>query len=322
MVHPQALCESDQVGDRTRIWAFAHILLGARVGSDCNICDHVFIENDVVIGDRVTVKCGVQLWDGIRVEDDVFIGPNVTFTNDPFPRSKEHLRQYATTLVRAGASLGANATVLPGITIGINAMVGAGAVVTRSVPPHAIVVGNPARITGYTNTPAAAQVGRPIDIPSSSGDRWISSLRGVRWLEMPLVEDLRGYLSVGEVGDQLPFVPQRYFVVFNVPSSRIRGEHAHRECEQLLVCVHGSVRVMVDDGQHREEYGLDSPHKALYVPPMIWAAQFAYSSDAVLLVLGSHGYDPQDYVRDYDEFLALAEARSDKAGEKDKHSSF
>src|SRR2546421_1971373 len=108
-VHPQALCESTTIGANTRVWAFAHVLPAARIGADCNICDHVFIENDVVIGDRVTVKCGVQLWDSIRIEDDVFIGPNATFTNDRFPRSKQHLQAYLGTTVQAGASIGVNA---------------------------------------------------------------------------------------------------------------------------------------------------------------------------------------------------------------------
>lgn len=144
--HPQALVESEQIGPGTRVWAFAHVLPGARIGRDCNICDHTFIENDVVVGDRVTVKCGVQLWDGLRVEDDVFIGPNATFTNDPSPRSKEYLDEYPVTVLERGCSIGANATLLPGITVGRKAMVGAGAVVTTSVPPNAVVVGNPARI--------------------------------------------------------------------------------------------------------------------------------------------------------------------------------
>lgn len=144
-IHPQALVESEKIGDRTRVWAFVHILPDAVVGSDCNICDHVFIENDVIIGDRVTVKCGVQLWDGLRIADDVFIGPNATFTNDRFPRSKQPFTLLETNVER-GATIGANATILPGITIGENAMVAAGAVVTRDVPPDALVVGNPARI--------------------------------------------------------------------------------------------------------------------------------------------------------------------------------
>src|SRR5512144_261839 len=126
-VHPQGLCESKTIGAKTRVWAFAHVLPGARIGSDCNICDHVFIENDVVVGDRVTLKCGVQLWDACRIEDDVFVGPNATFTNDRLPRSKQHPKTFATTRVARGASIGANATILPGLTIGANAMIGAGA---------------------------------------------------------------------------------------------------------------------------------------------------------------------------------------------------
>jgi acetyltransferase-like isoleucine patch superfamily enzyme len=152
--HPQALVESSNIGPRTRVWAFAHVLPGAVIGSDCNICDNVFVENDVTIGDRVTIKCGVQVWDGIRIEDDVFVGPNVTFTNDPFPRSRQYLPSYPETRVERGASIGANATLLPGITVGRHAMVGAGAVVTRSVPAGAVVVGNPARVTRTLETPA------------------------------------------------------------------------------------------------------------------------------------------------------------------------
>jgi UDP-2-acetamido-3-amino-2,3-dideoxy-glucuronate N-acetyltransferase len=151
-IHALADVHSQSIGARTRVWQFVIILPGAKIGSECNICSHCFIENDVTIGDRVTVKSGVQLWDGLRLGDDIFIGPNVTFTNDRFPRSKKAPKQFLQTIVEAGASIGANATILPGVTIGRQAMVGAGAVVTRSVPPKAIVVGNPAKIVGYVET--------------------------------------------------------------------------------------------------------------------------------------------------------------------------
>lgn len=144
-IHPNALVESGNIGENTKIWAFVHVLPGAIIGSDCNICDHVFIENDVVVGDRVTIKCGVQLWDGLRIENNVFIGPNATFTNDLFPRSKQNF-ELLQTIVKDGASIGANATILPGITIGQGAMVAAGSVVTKDVPPNVLVVGNPAKI--------------------------------------------------------------------------------------------------------------------------------------------------------------------------------
>ncbi|AZD17693.1 MULTISPECIES: acyltransferase [Pseudomonas] len=147
-VHANALCESETIGAGTRVWAFSHILPKALIGRECNVCDHVFIENEVTIGDRVTIKCGVQIWDGITLEDDVFVGPNATFTNDCFPRSKVYPEKFPSTTVKRGASLGANCTILPGITIGENAMVGAGAVVTRDVAANTVVVGNPARVIG------------------------------------------------------------------------------------------------------------------------------------------------------------------------------
>lgn len=147
--HPLADIQSPHIGLNTHIWQFVVILPGAQIGADCNICSHCFIENDVIIGNRVTVKSGVQLWDGTRLEDGVFIGPNVTFTNDLFPRSKQYPAAYPVTTIRSGASIGGGATLLPGITIGRFAMIGAGAVVTQSVPEGAVVVGNPARIVRY-----------------------------------------------------------------------------------------------------------------------------------------------------------------------------
>ncbi len=147
-IHPLADVASSDIGDGTRVWQFAVILAGAVLGRDCNICAHSFVENDVVLGDRVTVKCGVFLWDGLRIEDDVFLGPNATFTNDRHPRSGQRPAHWPVTTIARGASIGAGAVVLPGLVVGPGAMVGAGAVVTRDVPAGAIVVGNPARIIG------------------------------------------------------------------------------------------------------------------------------------------------------------------------------
>jgi acetyltransferase-like isoleucine patch superfamily enzyme len=141
-----SICDSINIGDGTRIWSFTHILKGAKIGEMCNIGENVFIENSVLIGNRVTIKNGVQIWDGIQIEDNVFIGPNVTFTNDRYPISNNLNYKLEETLVKKGASIGANATILPGIKIGCNALVGAGAVVTVNVPDDSVVVGNPARI--------------------------------------------------------------------------------------------------------------------------------------------------------------------------------
>ena len=300
--HPHSLCESTSVGSGTRIWAFVHILPGAKIGRDCNICDNVFIENDVTIGNRVTIKCGVQLWNGITLEDDVFVGPNTTFSNDKYPRSKQYPDKFEQILVKAGASIGANATLLPGIIIGKNAMVGAGAVVTHNVPANAIVIGNPAQIIGYTNTASP--------IKTNSNKKHIDSsqlldVEDVKIYELPFVADLRGNLSVGEFEKNLPFTPKRYFLVFDVPSNKVRGEHAHKQCHQFILCVHGTCSVVVDNGQSRQEILLDRPNKGIHLPPMVWGIQYKYSKDSVLLVFASDHYNPDDYIRDYDEFITL-----------------
>jgi UDP-2-acetamido-3-amino-2,3-dideoxy-glucuronate N-acetyltransferase len=300
-VHPAGILESPNVGAGTRVWAFAHVQAGAVLGRDVNVSDHVFIENDVVVGDRVTIKCGAQLWDGARVEDDVFIGPYVSFTNDPFPRSKRYLPEYPRTTLRRGSSIGTGAILLPGLTVGAQAMVGAGAVVTRDVPPYAIVTGNPARIVGYVDTDRTRAAPSPTTVTSIDGHP-IERVRGVKLLKMPTVKDLRGMLSFGEVGQHLPFVPRRYFLVYDVPTKEGRGQHAHKELEELLLCVRGSISVVVDDGEHRSEVVLDTPELGLHISAGVWSIQYKYTRDAVLLVLASDGYSAEDYIREYAEF--------------------
>jgi acetyltransferase-like isoleucine patch superfamily enzyme len=302
--HPQAICETKRVGPRTRIWAFAHVLPGARIGADCNICDHTFIENDVTVGDRVTVKCGVQLWDGARIGNDVFIGPNATFSNDRFPRSRRRPKAYLPTVVMEGASIGANATILPGITIGRGAMVGAGAVVIASVPPYAVVAGNPARIVSYCD--AGPTMAAPVT-RTQAARAGKSRVRGVFVEHLAAVEDLRGKLVAGEIDAFLPFKVKRFFMVHGVPGREVRGQHAHRKCHQFLVCVRGSCRVIADDGSSRQEFLLDHPAVGVYLPPKTWGVQYDYSPDAALLVFASHAYDARDYVRDYEAFLKLVQ---------------
>lgn len=307
MIHESAEVMSDQIGEGTKIWQHVVVLSGAKIGANANICAQCFIENDVVIGDHVTVKSGVYLWNGVRLEDNVFIGPNVTFTNDKLPRSKVYPDTFLTTVVQKGATIGGGAVLLPGITIGQGAMVGAGAVVTKSVPPYAIVVGSPAKITGYVNSGSTSTRTKTNLISSanlSRTDRVIAlEVRGVTLHRLKLVQDMRGNLSVGEIPDDVPFEPKRYFLVFDVPSEKTRGEHAHRVCHQFLVCVKGSCSVVVDDGKSRAEVLLDSPDLGVYLPPMTWGIQYKYSSDAVLLVFASHPYEADDYIRDYGEFI-------------------
>jgi len=305
-IHALTDVQATAIGAGTRIWQFVVVLPHARIGKDGTICSHCLIENDVVIGDRVTVKSGVQLWDGLRVGDDVFIGPNVTFTNDRFPRSKRAPAHFLQTVVEAGASIGAGATILPGITIGSKAMVAAGAVVTRSVPPNAIVVGNPAKIVGYVD--AERNKGAPNHSPANEVGAQVTQVAGVTLHRLPRVVDMRGSLTVGEFDRSIPFAVRRYFMVFDVPSMETRGEHAHRECHQFLICVRGSCAVVADDGRNRQEFLLDRPDVGVHLPPMVWGIQYKYSADAVLLVFASHHYDSADYIRNYAEFRQLVGA--------------
>lgn len=297
-IHPSAIVEPGaSIGAGSRIWAFTHVLPGATVGSDCNICDHVFIEGDVEVGSRVTIKSGVQLWDGVHLADDVFVGPNVTFTNDRFPRSKQYPERYLNTTVSRGASIGANATILPGVTIGAYAMVGAASVVTRDIPPNAIVHGSPARIVGYVDAT------QPTDVAIDGAGLPEGDYAGARLIRFPVVEDLRGCLTFAQTGGMLPFEPVRVFVVYGVPSRDVRGEHAHLTCHQLLFATGGTLSVVVDNGEERVEVALTDPSMALHIPPLVWATEYKYSTDAALVVLTSHHYDADDYIRDYDEYL-------------------
>lgn len=302
--HPQAIVEPGAViGDDTRIWAWSHVLGGAKIGKDCNLCDHTFIENDVVLGDRVTVKCGVYIWDGITIEDDVFIGPCVAFTNDKFPRSKEYPAEFLKTVVRNHASIGANATILPGITIGQYAMIGAGAVVTKDVPPYAVIKGNPGRIDGYVNA------GQKVVAQASRFDDTKTGKTGAKIYQISSFSDMRGALGVIESQRVLPFDIKRIFYTYNVPGTEVRGEHAHKSCEQFLIALHGSLHVIADNGAERDEFILDSPTFGVYLPAGVWGIQYKHSKDCVLLVLASEKYDSSDYIRDYDEYLRYIKSK-------------
>ncbi len=310
-IHPSADVQTTAIGIETRIWQYAVILPGAKIGEEVNVCSHCLIESDVVVGNRVTIKSGVQLWDGLRVDDDVFIGPNVTFTNDKFPRSKIYPEQFLQTRLEKGASIGGGAVILPGVTIGMGAMVGAGAVVTKSVPPYAIVTGSPARITGYVES--AKNSGLPVNQLLTEGNKPESithiGVGNVTLHNFKYIPDMRGDLSVGEFSREIPFDPKRYFLVLNVPSEKTRGEHAHYHCHQFLICVKGKCAVVVDDGKKRKEVELNRPDMGIYLPPLTWGIQYKYSSDAVLLVFASHYYEADDYIRNYDDFLAVINAK-------------
>lgn len=311
-IHPTAEVHSASIGEDTRIWQNTVVLSGAEIGREVNICAHCFVENDVTIGDRVTVKCGVYLWDGVSLGDDVFIGANVTFINDNAPRSKQYPAEFLRTIIEQGATVGSGAVLLGGITVGRGAMIGAGSVVTKTVPPYAIVKGNPARITGYTSSAelpgVPAMISRKADAPITEGTVSVG-IGDVTLHRLRFVQDMRGKLSVGEFPIDIPFAPQRYFLVYGVPTEKTRGEHAHHCCKQFLVCVNGGCAVVVDNGSQRAEVVLNSPDIGLYLPPLIWGIQYKFTQDAVLLVFASEKYDSNDYIRDYKQFLHVATGR-------------
>jgi acetyltransferase-like isoleucine patch superfamily enzyme len=275
-IHPTALCEpSATVGVGSRVDAFA--ILG----------------DDVELGDDVRVRSGARVLPRARVGRGTVIGENAVVGG------AEHSD------VGPDVVIGANATVLPGVRVERHALVEPGSVVADAVPANAIVRGNPARIIGYVGDelePPSARIAAMAE-PRGPGD---TRVRGVRIERLTLREDLRGSLMAAEFAE-LPFSPVRLFTVFAVQGEHIRGSHAHRQCRQFLVCAAGTLSCVVDDGAAREEILLDHPGVGIYVPPMIWGTQYKYSSDALLLVLASHPYDPEDYIRDYDEFLALLE---------------
>lgn len=237
-----------------------------------------------------------------QIADGVTFGPRVVLSGDGI-------------VLRKNARLDAAAVIGGNVTIGQGAWIRAGSVVLRSVPPNAIVEGNPAQVVGYLDSEgfrhkpdpkhidihALGQLSRPSKVNLSVGQSALFLMRRIT--------DARGALTVGEVPTEVPFSPARYFVVFDVPSMELRGEHAHKKCQQFLICLHGTCRVLLDDGQSRCEVTLDRPDMGVFMPEMIWGTQYRYSSDAVLLVFASHTYDAEDYLRTYDDFLAELERR-------------
>jgi hypothetical protein len=232
-----------------------------------------------------------------QIERGVTLGRRVTFAGDGI-------------VVQVNARIDAAAVIGENVTIGRGAWVRAGAVVLHSIPPNAIVEGNPAQVVGYVNrasndqrpdprlidVQSLGELARPARVPLGVGDSALYLMRRV--------SDTRGSLTVGEVPTEVPFSPVRYFAVFGVPSIELRGEHAHKLCQQFLICVHGSCRVLLDDGERRCEVTLDRPDMGVFMPEMIWGTQYRYSPDAVLLVFASRPYEAEDYLRTYDDFLA------------------
>ena len=254
----------------------------------------------------ITVEAGAVLMGGITLIGDIIVGPHSILEPgvciaSPMPGQLQESKR-----VQIGhhVHVGAGTVLLSGISIGHNAWIEPGTLVSRNIPAHAIVGGNPATIRGYMDDPMCHGQGVSEVVPRSDevGVR-ASLVQGVTVHHFARIRDLRGDLSIGEFERNVPFSPKRYFIVYDVPSSETRGEHAHKQCHQFLVCVAGSVSVVVDDGARREEVLLDRPNIGLYIPAGIWGIQYKYSGNGTLLVFASEYYDASDYIRNYDEFL-------------------
>ena len=302
-VDPSAHCETGSLGAGSRVLAHAHVGPEVSLGRRCVIHDHAVLIGAVALEDGVEVHAGAQLVGRVLLEQGVSVGAGAVIGGEDATRGAGEI------VVHRFTSIGPNATLLPGIAVGRRAVVEGGSVVAESVPANAIVSGNPARIVAYVDAGQQADAG-DVFVPSESGRRTTETrVRGVTLHRLTHARDLRGSLTAAEFPD-LPFVPQRLFAVFAIPSESVRGAHAHRACSQFLICLAGSLSCLVDDGSARQEIALASPSIGLHIPPMIWATQWKYTRDAVLLALASHSYDAADYIRDYEEFLeALGQDR-------------
>lgn len=282
---------------------------GAVLGDNVSIGDYVTVYAGAYIGDNCMIEGLTQIWSGVRLANNVRLGPGVNFE---YP-SKSLNKEESSFSIDENCDIGANAVIMHGVTIGIGARVLPGTIINQDVPPYSIVEGSPARVTGYVeNDSLAVNIGLELQsLPEFSSEQNVINIGvgAVTLHKFKMVRDLRGDLSVGEFSRDIPFEPKRYFMVFNVPSEETRGEHAHRKCHQFLICVKGSCSVVVDDGVARREVKLDSLDMGIYLPPMIWGIQYKYSSDAVLMVFTSEYYDDLDYIRDYNQFIALVNDR-------------
>ncbi|GCL63497.1 WxcM-like domain-containing protein [Pseudaquabacterium pictum] len=267
----------------------------AQIGPNCHLRGRIVVGPDAVLAGGITLIGDIQIGRGARLEPGVCLA-----RSRPGPSVDPH------TVVQVGqhAHIGAGSVLCEGVQIGHHAWVEPGTVVRRNVPPHAIVGGNPATISGYIDDATQAARGAPTVVPRQDSPGVVAlQVEGVTVHHYARIRDLRGDLTVGEFERNVPFQPKRYFVVFDVPSSETRGEHAHKRCHQFLVCVGGTVSVVVDDGRRREEVLLDRPNMGLLIPAGIWGIQYKYSATGTLLVFASEYYDASDYIRNYDEFL-------------------
>jgi UDP-2-acetamido-3-amino-2,3-dideoxy-glucuronate N-acetyltransferase len=282
---------------------------GVKLGKNCIVGDYTILDGAITAADSVVIASHCSLRGPATIEAGVQFGPNtsISSSND----------QPVT--IRELAIIGAHSTIAGPLVIAERAVIDPGSVVTRNVPANVVVAGNPAKIVRYQHS--RSTIARHLE-HAEPGTIVSSAVRGVSTHHLPMIEDLRGNLSFGEAQRHVPFEIKRYFLTFEVVSEEARGEHAHRSLKQFLICVHGRVNIVADDGRAWEEIVLDRPNVAVYLPPMVWGLQYRFTTDAVLLVLCSEPYDPGGYIRSYAEFLDLVKRGSGVPAEPEMERGF
>lgn len=283
-----------------------NIHTSSRISVDVSVDNEAWIGPNCHLEGAITIEAGVVLKGGITLIGDVMIGRNSLLEPGVCIAEPKPGQLQDSNVIRVGhdVHIGAGTVLLSGISIGNCAWIAPGTVVSRNIPSHAIVGGNPAMITGYLDdSMLAGHANAMVEQWPDKQGVYTSRVQGVTIHHFARIRDLRGDLSVGEFERSVPFRPKRYFICYDVPSTETRGEHAHKQCNQFLICVAGTVSVVVDDGISREEVLLDHPSRGLFIPAGIWGIQYKYSPNGTLLVFASEYYDASDYIRNYEDFL-------------------
>lgn len=308
-IHSTALCATDDIGSGTTIGPYVKIDEEVSIGVDCTIGEGVSVSDGAVIGDRVTIGPGSRIAGNTKLGDDSYIHPNVVFEQTRLMEPLLNASRTGNIEIGPSSIIGAQVTILPSVTIGRNAAIAPNSVVTRPIPPFAYAAGNPATVVQYLVSSTQESVSTISSPPNKQYSHQETAVNRVTQYFFKEVQDIRGNLSIIDLDQDFPFPPKRIFFVSGVRNEHLRGEHAHREGEQLLVSVSGSTTVLVDDGRARAEFILDRTGIGLYIGPLVWSTQYNHDKNSTLIALASNAYDPDDYIRNYDEFINIVNSK-------------